>query len=230
MEDGALAKLKIEAYTDPRFSKPASVPPLVVPINPAKYGRTGRISHTNKKAAGSAGGSPVFDRMAQETVAFELVFDATGVVPASPGVTLANGVADQIDALRAVAYAYSGDIHTPYFLKLVWGTFLFKCVLQSMNLMYSLFAPSGVPLRARADVTFLGYTDEYLLQAKMKKSSPDLTHVLTVQAGDTLPLMCHRIYGNSKYYTQVAEANGLTGFRDLQPGIQLIFPPLSGSS
>jgi phage tail protein X len=230
LADGALAKLKIEAYTDSGFSKPAPVPSVVVPMNPAEYRRSGRIAYTDTKAAGAAGGSPVFDRMEQETVTFELVFDATGVVPASPGVSTTNGVTDQIDQLRMVTYAYNGDIHSTHFLKLAWGTLLFKCVLQSLELKYNLFAPSGVPLRARATATFQSYTNEYLLQAKMKKSSPDLTHVVTVQEGDTLPLLCQRIYGNSKYYSQVAEANGLSGFRDLRPGMQLIFPPLSGSA
>jgi len=228
LSDGTLAKLRIEAYTDSRFNNQAPVPSLVVPINPAKYSRNGRISYTDNKAAGAAGASPVFDRMEPETVTFELVFDATGVVPQPGGVNSRNGVADQIDALRAVAYAYNGDIHSPHYLKLAWGSFLFKCRLQSLDLTYSLFAPSGIPLRARATAAFVGYTDEYLLQAKMKKSSPDLTHMVTVQAGDTLPLLCHRIYGNSRYYSQVAEANGLTGFRDLRPGQQLIFPPLAG--
>lgn len=231
MPEGALAKLKIEAYADSRFSKPAPLPSsLVVPINPAKYTRNGTISYTDKKGAGAAGGSPVFNRVEHETVGFELVFDATGVVPASPGITTSNGVADQIETLRKVTYAYSGDIHSTRFLKLSWGTLLFKCVLEKLDLTYSLFAPSGIPLRARATVSFQGYMDEYQLQAGMKKSSPDLSHLVTVQAGDTLPLMCHRIYGNSKYYSQVAEANGLTGFRDLRPGMQLIFPPLSGSA
>ena len=229
MPPETLAKLKIEAYADSRFNNPAPVPSVVVAINPASYSRTIHVSHTDKKAAGAAGSSPVFRRMDQETVTFDLVFDATGVVPASRGSITSDGITGQIDTLKAVALAYDGNIHSPHFLKLAWGTFLFKCRLQKLDLTYSLFAPSGAPLRAKATVAFIGYTDEELLQAKMKKSSPDLTHVLTVKAGDTLPLMCHRIYGNSKYYSQVAEANGLTGFRDLQPGTQLIFPPLSGS-
>jgi nucleoid-associated protein YgaU len=224
----ALAKLKIEAFTDPRFNTPAPVPSVIVPINPAEYSRTVRVSHTDKKAMGAPGASPVFRRIEQETVSFDLVFDATGVVPAPSGVTPSNGVTDQINTLKSVALAYDGNMHSPHYLKLAWGTFVFKCRLQSLDLTYSLFAPSGVPLRAKAKVAFLGYTDEHLLQAGVKKSSPDLTHVVTVQAGDTLPLMCHRIYGNSKYYSQVADANGLTGFRGLQPGMQLIFPPLSG--
>ena len=241
---GALAKLKIEAYTDRRFRNEAPVPSVVVPINPSKYSRNGAITYTDKKPAGSAGGSPVFEKMDRETVSFELVFDATGAVPPPPsgGMIAAvrraaervrgrgEGVADQIKDLKAVAYAYNGKTHEPHYLKLSWGTFLFKCRLKSLNLTYTLFAPDGAPLRARADASFVGYTDEYILQAMMKRSSPDLTHVLTVQAGDTLPLMCHRIYGHSRYYCQVAEANGLTGFRDLKPGMQLVFPPLDGSA
>ena len=224
------AKLTIEAFTDSDFSNPAPIPSVVVPINPAKYSRNGSISYTDDKAAGTAGSSPVFDRMKQETVTFELVFDATGVVPASVGVVRERGVDDQIDTLKMVAYDYNGEIHRPHYLKLAWGTLIFRCVLRTLDLTYSLFAPSGVPLRARATAAFQSYTNEYLLQARMKKSSPDLSHVRTVQAGDTLPLMCHRIYGNSKYYSQVAAANGLTSFRDLRPGMQLIFPPLSGSA
>lgn len=240
--EGALAKLKIEAYTDRRFQDEAPVPSVVVPINPSKYTRNGAIHYTDKKPAGAAGGSPVFDRMERETVSFELVFDATGAVPPPPSGGMVararraarwvqdsgQGVADQIKNLKAVAYAYNGNTHEPHFLRLSWGTFLFKCRLKKLDLTYTLFAPDGAPLRARAAATFEGYTDEYILQAMMKRSSPDLTHVVTVRDGDTLPLMCHRIYGHSRYYGQVAEANGLSGFRDLQPGMQLVFPPLSG--
>ena len=183
MPESGPAKLTIEAFTDSDFSKPAPIPSVVVPINPAKYSRNGSISYTDDKAAGTAGSSPVFDRMKQEMVTFELVFDATGVVPASVGVTLERGVDDQIDTLKMVAYDYNGEIHRPHYLKLAWGTLMFRCVLRTLDLTYSLFAPSGVPLRARATAAFQSYTNEYLLQARMKKSSPDLSHVRTVQAG-----------------------------------------------
>jgi hypothetical protein len=38
--------------------------------------------------------------------------------------------------------------------------------------------------------------------------------------------MCNSIYGSSAYYIEVARANGLTDFRDLVVGSQLLFPPL----
>lgn len=228
--EGTLEKLEITAFTDEKFAKPAKPRPLKLPINPNQYSRSLRIRYNDQKAAGSAGASPTFDKIEKETVNFVFHFDGTGVVPTPPGVVPATskGIANQIQALKAVTCAYDGETHSPYYLKLAWGLLLFKCRLQSLNLTYTLFTPNGIPLRAKADAAFLGYTDEYELRARMKRSSPDLTHVVTVEAGDTLPLLCNRIYGRSDYYSQVAEANGLTGFRDLRPGMRLVFPPLAG--
>jgi nucleoid-associated protein YgaU len=45
-------------------------------------------------------------------------------------------------------------------------------------------------------------------------------------AGDTLPLLCARIYGDSSYYTDVARFNGLADVRSLRAGQRLHFPPL----
>jgi len=49
---------------------------------------------------------------------------------------------------------------------------------------------------------------------------------VVVKDGDTLPLLCHRIYGDSGYYADVARFNGLSSFRRLKPGLALHFPPL----
>jgi nucleoid-associated protein YgaU len=95
-----------------------------------------------------------------------------------------------------------------------------------MALNYTLFKSSGVPLRARAEMKFLGFvsTEEGRLSAN--RSSPDLSHSVLVTAGDTLPLLCQRIYGDSRYYPEVAAFNGLREFRRLVPGTRLNFPPL----
>jgi phage tail protein X len=228
--EGALEKLEITAFTDEKFTKLAKARPLKIPINPDQYSRSLKICYNDQKAAGSAGGSPTFNKIEKETISFVFHFDGTGVVPMARGVVPATsqGIAHQIQALKAVTCAYDGSIHSPYYLQLAWGLLIFKCRLQSLTLNYTLFTPNGIPLRAKAEAAFIGYTDEYELRARLKMSSPDLTHLVTVEAGDTLPLLCNRIYGRSDYYSQVAEANGLSGFRDLRPGMQLVFPPLAG--
>lgn len=224
---GSLEKMIVKAYSDPDFAK--KIGEYTVMINPEKYSHSYRICYNDVQAQGSPGGSPQFNKIPSDTVSFELVFDGTGVVPTPlPGVIpyTGDGVADQIDAFKKLVFSYNGNIHSPNYLTLVWGKLLFKCRLSKLDLSYTLFKPDGTPLRARANATFKGFNDEEELQLSANKSSPDLSHVLTVKAGDTLPLMCDGVYGRSDYYVQVARVNGLTDFRRLKVGAQLLFPPL----
>ena len=121
---------------------------------------------------------------------------------------------------------YEGDIHQPKFFKFVWGTSLMKGICVLLNIAYKLFNPNGKPIRAICKVSIRELKEEERRVAEERNSSPDLTHYRTVKKGDSLPLMCYRIYGHSKYYWQVAKVNGLSNFRELQPGTELFFPPI----
>jgi nucleoid-associated protein YgaU len=55
--------------------------------------------------------------------------------------------------------------------------------------------------------------------------SPDITHERKVMANDKLPLMTKKIYNDKKYYIDVAAYNRLDSFRNIQPGIKILFPP-----
>ena len=57
-------------------------------------------------------------------------------------------------------------------------------------------------------------------------SSPDLTHLVDVVDGDTLPGLCEKIWKDNSYYIKVAEHNNLNKFRQLTGGEQLTFPPI----
>jgi nucleoid-associated protein YgaU len=48
-----------------------------------------------------------------------------------------------------------------------------------------------------------------------------------VKSGDTLPLLAKEIYGSSRYYLRLAQVNHIDDFRNLQPGQEIIFPPLA---
>jgi hypothetical protein len=109
----------------------------------------------------------------------------------------------------------------------MWGPLLYNCQLIRMTVSFKLFRPDGTPIRAEADCTFQGVIDEQKLAAVENKQSPDLTHIRTVIDGDSLPLLCFREYGDSKYYYQVARINGLTDIKQLMPGMRLIFPPIT---
>lgn len=224
---GGLQKMKILAYEVGNFKTPTDE--FSVYINPDKYSHSFQICYNDVQAQGAPGGSPNFNKVLSETVKFELVFDGTGVIPSAlPGVLpfLGDGITKQIADFKKVVYNYEGEIHSPRYIELVWGTLMFTCRLSTLSLTYTMFKPDGTPLRARADATFISYKDETELALSSDPKSPDLSKVLTVTAGDTLPLMCYGVYGSSMYYPQIAEVNGLTDFRDLVVGARLLFPPL----
>lgn len=228
---GGLEKMKIIAFKDDKFTQ--KVGEESVYINPEKYSHSYKVCYNNVQAQGSNGPLFRFNQIGTETVEFELVFDGTGVVPSKiPGVLpfTEDGITKQIERFKNLVFTFQGPIHTPYYLKISWGKLLFQCKLTTLKFDYTLFKPDGTPLRARAHAVFIGFNNEKELALKANKSSPDLSHVLTVKAGDTLPLMCFFIYGSSAYYIEVARVNGLSDFRNLAVGTQLLFPPLGEAS
>lgn len=227
---GGLEKLLIEAFSDEGFKTPAGS--LNLWINPEKYTRTYTICYNDRTAQGSPGGSPDFNRIPSEKIKLELVFDGTGVIPTPlPGILpfTGDGIAEQVAAFRKLVFDFDGRIHSPKYLTLTWGTLSFDCRLSELSLTYTLFKPDGTPLRARGDATFLEFASDKARAKEANMSSPDMTHVLTVIAGDTLPLMCWRVYGSPEHYPWVARVNRLTDFRDLRVGTQLVFPPLEAA-
>lgn len=217
---GQLVKMKITPYKNAAFStKTGSA--YTVMINPEKYSHNFSVTYNKEQAPGTSGVSTKFNRIQPEKISFELIFDVTGAVP-----TQVQNVSTEITKFLNAVYTYNGDIHSPNYLELSWGTFLFRCRLTSLDISYTLFRPDGSPLRAKANVSFEQYIDQSTLALSENNTSPDLTHIITVRAGDTLPLLCNQIYDSPAYYLEIARVNNLVDFRKLQPGQQLMFPPL----
>jgi len=229
---GSPTKMEITAYSDPKFKTRVAGQnnPFTVWVNPASYSYSRNVKYNDRQAQGAAGGSPEFNRVGDSDLSFDLMFDATGVLPVPTGQSYDNGVTDIVNTFITLLSTINGEIHTPNYLVVGWAGLQFQGVLTSLKIDYSLFRPDGTPLRAKLSVAFKYYASEAMLAKQTGFSSPDLTHVVTVVAGDTLPALCYRIYGDSGYYAKVAQFNRLVNFRHVPPGTELLFPPLSGSA
>lgn len=215
-----LKKLTIVAYADPGFARSAGS--YTLQINPETYRQTHATQYTKNDATDAAGVTTKFYNIDPQTLSFDFYLDATGA--AEPAIA---SVAGEIANFKKVAYTYNGEIHSPNYLEVVWGNGTqFYCRLTGLDIDYLLFRSDGTPLRAKLSVRFQQYLSPTQIEQSANKSSPDLTHARVVVAGDTLPAMCARIYGDSKYYLGVAAYNGLSQFRKLTPGSTLVFPPL----
>jgi hypothetical protein len=192
-------------------------------INPETYTLAYKVKTADGQGQGTSGAQAKFEYTMPEELTFEFLFDNTGIID---GKAKKDGVFDDVNHFREMLTKYQGSSHEPYHLKLIWGNLIFKGRAIELDITYKLFNPDGQPIRAVAKVKFKGSIEEKKRAAKENKSSPDLTHLRKVKAGDTLPLMCYRIYGDPKYYLKVAEVNGLGNFRFLPPGTDILFPPI----
>ena len=213
--------MKIEAYHDSTYSVPYYVGSCTVQINPASYTHEHEVSYNDQQPLGTPGTTLWFKGIPPQKVSFDIYFDAT--VGSS---TLSKSVADRIAEFKKICFNYNGAIHEPNYLILSWGTLAFKCKLTSLSISYTLFKSSGTPLRAKLSVSFKEALDANRIAKEANNQSPDLTHYIQVKEGDTLPLLCHKVYGDSRYYMEVAAYNNILNFRALKPGMELYLPPI----
>jgi hypothetical protein len=224
-----LEALTILAYEDDKFSESRKIGKCELQINPETLSHNHQISWKEYKNI-TTDTTIKLETLNPQTLSFAFYIDASGMPLGDddpPKKYKIKSVADKIKEFKELAFSLNGTIHSPNFLKVLWGGFEFRCRLNKLDIEYTLFKPSGIPLRAKVSVAFTEYLSEDAILKLQNKQSPDLTHARTVIAGDSLPLMCHRIYGDSRYYLAVAEVNGLRDFRNLKPGMRIIFPPLT---
>lgn len=189
-------------------------------LNPSAMKKSSCICYNQKMPLGLTGFNPKFDVTQPETLNFEFVIDGTGVVKQ---ITSVN---DELKKLSQVVYTYNDKKHEPNLVRISWGTLKFDGRLTKMDVNYTLFLPNGDPLRAKVTMDFTAAISTKMEAKTANRNSPDLSHMVEVRAGDTLPLLCHRIYNDSSYYPEVAKINKIINMQTLTPGTKLLFPPL----
>jgi hypothetical protein len=222
---GKLEKMKILAFKDVEYKKPATPAFWPVLVNPESYGMEYTIEYNTDTAQGNDGTAARYTRHNPEEFSCDLWFDNTGILDGQPR----SDIYSEMDDFRKFLLDIESDTHEPRHFMIVWGKMLFKGRITGLQIQYKLFKPDGTPIRAMVTVSFKGSFDDVLRLAKANLLSPDLTHLRVVKAGDTLPNLCAEQYGSVAYTTQVARINGLASFRQLTVGAKLYFPPLKTS-
>ncbi len=217
-----LVKLKVLGFKDPACTGAAKAT-ISAFINPSAYQRSLTVDYNPDQVLGSSASTQGFKGIGQSDLNLSFFVDGTGVVKLPSGFT---DVDAYIAKFTNIVSGYQGEMHRPYYLMIIWGSLKFTGVCSKIDVKYSLFNPDGKALRATIDITLTQSKDYKTKTKEAANSSPDLTHLRTVTAGDTLPLMSYRIYGDSSHYLKVARANGLSSFQDIKPGDQIYFPPI----
>lgn len=220
---GAKQKLTIYSCTitngEPKYNQGG--PKFEFMINPSSYQVSSGISYRKHKPIGGRS-EEKYDKYQPETFSFkEFILDGTGVVKGAG----TSSVTQLVTELRAVAYDYVSSEKDAPVVYVSWGPFARYARLDSLSIDYTLFKPSGEPLRAKVSIGFRGYRSSAEITFEDQKEASEQPTMVTVEAGDTLPNLCQRLYGDPNHYLEIARINNLNSFRDLEPGKVLTFPP-----
>jgi len=233
--DGALLKLTIIPFEDDNgVMGPPAGPPFIVQFNPETYTDTTEFKYgPDEVPAGSNGEEAKFAGRNAKKYGFELMIDGTGVSPAPPPAGAFDALAPssglsviaQLELFKLTC-GFSGNIHRPRFLMLVWGRLVVMTVLESYSVAYKLFSPAGLPLRATLSVSFREHVSKNLGALLSNLASPDIDHAHQVREGENLPAIVNKVYKDPAYYMAVARQNGLDTVRHVAPGSAIYLPPL----
>jgi hypothetical protein len=216
-----LELMQITGYTDEEFQNSFGSPYTVM-INPDHLTWDRTIEYNEQQPPDSSSASQKYKSTPSDKLSFDVVIDCTGIVDASR-----TSMSTELTALQNIVFTYNGKIHRPNFVKIQWGEeFLFKGVLTSFNTSYTLFRPDGSALRAKVSLSFSQYISPSTVAKLDEEESPDVTHLVSVIEGMTLPQLCRQVWDDDSYYVQVARYNDLNKFRNLQGIRQLVFPPI----
>lgn len=174
--------------------------------------------------------SPVlqFVRGQNEKITLELFFDTTK-----------HGMVDPVVDVRAETnkvyqlLKVNSETHAPPRCELLWGgknlffhgeSSFSRCVVESLSEEFNLFSPSGIPLRAKLNVTFREYKtiDEQVTETPRHSSSR--TKVRRLQRGESLSYLAWLEYRDPGQWRLIAEENGVDNPRLVPPGTALRIP------
>lgn len=235
MAFGKSAVLSITGYKDKDYK--SKVDALDFPFNPESLKIDMSNTYDFVKGLNQISGNLKFLRGKTTCLKVTLIIDST---LAKDFVNFIDGALDgingQLEKFLKLAYTMNDSSHESNYLILKWGSMKFgdstagfRCRLKKLEIEHKMFANDGTPLRSEAKCTFVESLSDDARAKKVKKNSPDLTHVRQVKQGDTLPKMVFDIYGNTQYLMAVAAVNNLDHFRSLTVGQSLIFPPVQST-
>lgn len=117
-------------------------------------------------------------------------------------------------------------LHGPPPVLFVWGALRFKAVIERLTQRFTMFREDGVPVRATLNVTFKEYkTIEDQLDPPNESS--DWSKRRIVAENDRLCLIAAIEYEDPAVWRVIADANDIENPRLLQPGQEILLPPLA---
>jgi hypothetical protein len=166
---------------------------------------------------------PQFNGAEPYTMQMQIFLDSS-MTPS--GTTVQDEVEALLSCCEVTLMSIIGDQPCTPWVFFQWGSFStasFIAYVQSVQATYTLFNPSGTPIRATCDLTI---TQIPVLTQGQNPTSGALEASRThrVVAGDTLQSLAWREYGDATAWRAIARANDINDPMRLTVGTELLIP------
>jgi nucleoid-associated protein YgaU len=116
--------------------------------------------------------------------------------------------------------------HAPPVIEFHWASLSFTCVVTRASQKFTMFLPSGRPVRATVQVTFQEYINAELENTRIGRQTADYTKRHLVRQGDSLASIAAVHYGDASQWRPIAAWNQIDDPRQLEVGRLLAVPRL----
>ncbi len=198
---------------------------IAVLFNPEEYTVNSEVTYAQSAIPGVSGPLLQFVHGNMATLEMELLLDTQ---EAHTGLAQNSANSDVRVLVRAITDLMTIDssTHAPPVLLFTWGSLTFTCVLARASQKYQMFLPTGIPVRARMQVTFNEFRNIDLEAKEIKRQTADYTKRRVVGQGETLSSIAADLYDDPTVWRPLAIVNTIEDPRSLAPGLELVVPRL----
>jgi len=189
-------------------------------FNPEEYTISKDNNFASQAIPGLSGPLLQFVHGNMRTLEMELFFDTYDTASFSK-----RDVRDETNRVVKLT-AIDPDLHAPPILVVSWASLQFRCVLARVSQKFIMFSDSGIPVRARLNVTFNEFIDAEREAKEIGRQTANFSKVHVVTQGETLSMIAAKLYDNAQSWRPIAIVNDITDPRSLFPGQALRIPAL----
>jgi len=217
MSQGALAEATITNLSDNMS--------VTCIFRPKEYTFAKQNQWTPGKAAGASMRPPKFNGGQPKTLQVELMFDT---YEAGMDVRDVTGKLWKMMKVTPKRKDRATGKSEPPHVEFRWGQlWSFKAVITSLSEKFTLFMPTGMPVRSIVTLQMLQAADEEVWPGQNPTSGSREGYAMhLVKEGETIDWIAYVEYGSSNAWRHLAAANNLDDPDRLRPGQRLVVPPL----
>lgn len=194
-------------------------------FNPSEYQLSDSASYSEKKVPGLDG--PIIQYISGDATELSVslfldtyVSNTSSLLPVSiPGLG-GDSSTDVSRITKEIAKATSidGSLHRPPKVTFQWGSLNFEGVITKMSHTYTMFTESGMPVRAKVNLTFKSLISPKDKKRKSPFESPDRTKYRTIREGMQLWNLAYAEYGDPDMWKVIARENNIMNPLDIKAG------------